>query len=79
MKHLPRASQISAGSRTNPGGYNDNEQFDTSQFSWATTVLDEVVADVTSMGYIRRTGCYRINDRQRLYGSGQARFNQELL
>ena len=56
-------SQISAGSRTNPGGYNDNEQFDTSQFSLGDhRTLDEVVADVTSMGYIPSfcTGCYRM-------------------
>ncbi|HOC68724.1 MAG TPA: [FeFe] hydrogenase H-cluster radical SAM maturase HydG [Candidatus Hydrogenedentes bacterium] len=66
MRHETLAlgvSQISAGSRTNPGGYNDNEQFDTSQFSLGDhRTLDEVVADVTSMGYIPSfcTGCYRM-------------------
>ena len=66
MRHETLAlgvSQISAGSRTNPGGYNDNVQFDTSQFSLGDhRSLDEVVADVTSMGYIPSfcTGCYRM-------------------
>ncbi len=66
MRHETLAlgvSQISAGSRTNPGGYNDDEQFDTSQFSLGDhRSLDEVVADVTGMGYIPSfcTGCYRM-------------------
>lgn len=66
MRHETLAlgvSQISAGSRTNPGGYNDDEQFDTSQFSLGDhRSLDEVVADITGMGYIPSfcTGCYRM-------------------
>ncbi|NLO34513.1 MAG: [FeFe] hydrogenase H-cluster radical SAM maturase HydG [Candidatus Hydrogenedentes bacterium] len=66
MRHETLAlgvSQISAGSRTNPGGYNEDEQFDTSQFSLGDhRNLDEVVADITSMGYIPSfcTGCYRM-------------------
>ncbi|NLF57029.1 MAG: [FeFe] hydrogenase H-cluster radical SAM maturase HydG [Candidatus Hydrogenedens sp.] len=56
-------SQISAGSRTNPGGYNDNEEFDASQFSLGDhRPLDEVVRDVSELGYIPSfcTGCYRM-------------------
>ncbi len=56
-------SQISAGSRTNPGGYHDDEQFDTSQFSLGDhRPLDEVVRDISGLGYIPSfcTGCYRM-------------------
>jgi 2-iminoacetate synthase len=56
-------SQISAGSRTNPGGYAENEQQDASQFSLGDhRSLDEVVRDVASLGYIPSfcTGCYRL-------------------
>lgn len=56
-------SQISAGSRTNPGGYTEDEQFDSSQFSLGDhRGLDEVIRDVASMGYIPSfcTGCYRL-------------------
>ncbi len=56
-------SQISAGSRTNPGGYAEDEKMDSSQFSLGDhRQLDEVVRDVASMGYIPSfcTGCYRL-------------------
>jgi 2-iminoacetate synthase len=57
-------SQISAGSRTNPGGYSSDLDEDvTSQFSLGDhRQLDEVIADVARMGYIPSfcTGCYRL-------------------
>ncbi len=56
-------SQISAGSRTNPGGYADEERADSSQFCLGDhRGLDEVVRDVASLGYIPSfcTGCYRL-------------------
>jgi 2-iminoacetate synthase len=56
-------SQISAGSRTNPGGYAAQEQFDASQFQLGDhRTLDEVVADIASMGYMPSfcTACYRV-------------------
>ena len=56
-------SQISAGSRTNPGGYGEGEKEDRSQFSLGDhRSLDEVVRDVASLGYIPSfcTGCYRL-------------------
>lgn len=57
-------SQISAGSRTNPGGYNeDGEQFDGSQFSLGDhRDLDEVIRDIADLGYVPSfcTGCYRL-------------------
>ena len=56
-------SQISAGSRTNPGGYADDERLDASQFCLGDhRGLDEVVRDVASLGYIPSfcTGCYRL-------------------
>jgi 2-iminoacetate synthase len=57
-------SQISAGSRTNPGGYTDNlHEEDGSQFCLGDhRSLDEVVRDVAEMGYIPSfcTGCYRL-------------------
>jgi 2-iminoacetate synthase len=55
-------SQISAGSRTNPGGYSEQKQ-NASQFSLGDhRSLDEVIADVASMGYIPSfcTACYRL-------------------
>ncbi|MCK5862304.1 MAG: [FeFe] hydrogenase H-cluster radical SAM maturase HydG [Candidatus Hydrogenedentes bacterium] len=55
-------SQISAGSRTNPGGYGE-EDYEMSQFSLGDhRSVDEVVRDITSMGYIPSfcTGCYRM-------------------
>jgi 2-iminoacetate synthase len=56
-------SQISAGSRTNPGGYGEGEQDDRSQFSLGDhRSLDEVVRDVAELGYIPSfcTSCYRM-------------------
>jgi len=59
-------SQISAGSRTNPGGYAEaeaNPAESTSQFQLGDhRDLDEVVRDVASMGYVPSfcTGCYRL-------------------
>jgi len=57
-------SQISAGSRTNPGGYtNSLHEDDGSQFCLGDhRPLDEVVRDVAEMGYIPSfcTGCYRL-------------------
>ena len=57
-------SQISAGSRTNPGGYTDSlHEADGSQFSLGDhRSLDEVIRDVAEMGYIPSfcTGCYRL-------------------
>ncbi len=59
-------SQISAGSRTNPGGYADGEpeeEFESAQFSLGDhRPLDEVVRDVAMLGYIPSfcTGCYRL-------------------
>ncbi|MBN2526646.1 MAG: [FeFe] hydrogenase H-cluster radical SAM maturase HydG [Deltaproteobacteria bacterium] len=56
-------SQISAGSRTNPGGYSEIQGDNGSQFSLGDhRSLDEVVRDVASMGYMPSfcTGCYRL-------------------
>jgi 2-iminoacetate synthase len=56
-------SQISAGSRTNPGGYADSEREDASQFCLGDhRPLDEVIRDVATLGYIPSfcTGCYRL-------------------
>jgi len=56
-------SQISAGSRTNPGGYAEDEKADMSQFSLGDhRSLDEVICDVASLGYVPSfcTGCYRL-------------------
>lgn len=57
-------SQISAGSRTNPGGYESDEEDSASgQFSLGDhRPLDEVIRDVASMGYIPSfcTACYRL-------------------
>jgi 2-iminoacetate synthase len=57
-------SQISAGSRTNPGGYADDVESEASgQFSLGDhRGLDEVIRDVASLGYIPSfcTGCYRL-------------------
>src|SRR5450756_1122381 len=55
-------SQISAGSRTNPGGYAENEKFDTAQFQLGDhRSLDEVIRDV-ELGYVPSfcTACYRL-------------------
>ncbi len=56
-------SQISAGSRTNPGGYAEDEKLDSSQFSLGDhRSLDEVIRDVAQLGYIPSfcTACYRL-------------------
>lgn len=57
-------SQISAGSKTNPGGYEEGKVDDPSgQFSLGDhRSLDEVIKDVASMGYIPSfcTACYRL-------------------
>lgn len=57
-------SQISAGSKTNPGGYEDGADDDPSgQFSLGDhRHLDEVIRDVAEMNYIPSfcTGCYRL-------------------
>ncbi len=56
-------SQISAGSRTNPGGYSNNDKGFAEQFSLGDhRTLDEVIKDVTELGYFPSfcTGCYRL-------------------
>ncbi|HBL73731.1 MAG: [FeFe] hydrogenase H-cluster radical SAM maturase HydG [Bacteroidetes bacterium GWF2_42_66] len=57
-------SQISAGSRTNPGGYEENiDDEPSAQFCLGDhRLLDEVIRDVASMGYVPSfcTGCYRL-------------------
>lgn len=57
-------SQISAGSRTNPGGYSDSPfEGVSSQFQLGDhRTLDEVIRDVASLGYIPSfcTACYRL-------------------
>lgn len=59
-------SQISAGSRTNPGGYledvNANTALEAGQFSLGDhRTLDEVIQDVATLGHIPSfcTACYR--------------------
>lgn len=58
-------SQISAGSRTNPGGYASGKEHspDDEQFSLGDTrPVDEVIRAVVKQGYIPSfcTGCYRL-------------------
>ena len=57
-------SQISAGSRCNPGGYSEHEDsHDSEQFQLGDhRPLDEVVRDVASLGYTPSfcTACYRL-------------------
>ncbi len=56
-------SQISAGSRTNPGGYATGDDDDAAQFSLGDhRTLEEVICDVASLGYVPSfcTGCYRL-------------------
>jgi 2-iminoacetate synthase len=58
-------SQISAGSRTSPGGYSNQhgDAGETAQFSLGDhRTLDEVIADISAHGYIPSfcTGCYRL-------------------
>ena len=55
-------SQISAGSKTNPGGYEEEDAV-SGQFSLGDhRSLDEVIRDVAKMGYIPSfcTACYRL-------------------
>jgi 2-iminoacetate synthase len=56
-------SQISAGSRTNPGGYTEGEADTGSQFSLGDhRPLDEVVRNIAELGYLPSfcTACYRL-------------------
>ena len=59
-------SQISAGSRTNPGGYSDDESGEEQaggQFQLGDhRSLDEIVAELAAMGFIPSfcTACYRL-------------------
>jgi 2-iminoacetate synthase len=58
-------SQISAGSRTNPGGYQEDssEAFRAAQFNLGDTrTLDEVILDISTHGHIPSfcTACYRL-------------------
>ena len=56
-------SQISAGSRTNPGGYRASERFEASQFQLGDhRELDEVIREVAALGYLPSfcTACYRL-------------------
>jgi 2-iminoacetate synthase len=55
-------SQISAGSRTNPGGYAQQEVYEQQFCLGDHRTLDEVVRDVAALGYIPSfcTACYRL-------------------
>jgi len=57
------ASQISAGSKTEPGGYEENEEhYEAAQFATDDhRTLDEVIEDVATLGYMPSlcTSCYR--------------------
>ena len=56
-------SQISAGSRTTPGGYGDEDDENSGQFSLGDhRSLDEVIRDIAQLGYIPSfcTACYRL-------------------
>ncbi|MDO5536829.1 MAG: [FeFe] hydrogenase H-cluster radical SAM maturase HydG [Desulfovibrionaceae bacterium] len=56
-------SQISAGSRTNPGGYEAESRFEAAQFQLGDhRSLAEVIADLGEHGFIPSfcTGCYRL-------------------
>ena len=56
-------SQISAGSRTNPGGYTEDTVSNMEQFQLGDhRTLDEVIRDVAQLGYIPSfcTACYRL-------------------
>ena len=56
-------SQISGGSRTNPGGYEEDEKFDSAQFQLGDhRSLDDVIRDVAELGYVPSfcTACYRL-------------------
>ena len=78
-------SQISAGSRTNPGGYSEAErEAQGSQFSLGDhRHTDEVIRDVASLGYIPSfcTSCYRLGrtgeDFMELAKPGQIKYHCE--
>ena len=56
-------SQISAGSRTNPGGYSEEEKLESGQFCLGDhRSLDEVIRDVATLSYVPSfcTACYRL-------------------
>ena len=57
-------SQISAGSRTNPGGYDSaDDEPEAAQFSLGDhRTLDEVIRDVAALGFVPSfcTACYRL-------------------
>jgi 2-iminoacetate synthase len=56
-------SQISAGSRTKPGGYSREEERTTSQFSLSDTrPTNEVIKELAQLGFIPSwcTACYRL-------------------
>jgi 2-iminoacetate synthase len=56
-------SQISGGSRTDPGGYTNQEAEDASQFTRGDhRCLEDVVRDISDIGYIPSfcTACYRL-------------------
>lgn len=56
-------SQVSAGSRTNPGGYTDREDEQAAQFHLGDhRSMEQIVLDLMSMGHIPSfcTGCYRM-------------------
>lgn len=56
-------SQISAGSRTNPGGYAEGEEDAGEQFSLGDhRPLEQVIRDVASLGFVPSfcTACYRL-------------------
>jgi 2-iminoacetate synthase len=55
-------SQTSAGSRTTPGGYKENQREDVAQFNLSDhRTLDEIVRDICKLGYMPSfcTACYR--------------------
>lgn len=58
------ASQISAGSKTEPGGYEEEEEhYEAAQFGIDDhRTLDEVIEDVATLGYMPSlcTSCYRV-------------------
>ncbi len=56
-------SQISAGSRVNPGGYAESEEEEAAQFHLGDhRGMEEIVRDLMAMGHIPSfcTGCYRM-------------------
>ncbi|MEL7585699.1 MAG: [FeFe] hydrogenase H-cluster radical SAM maturase HydG [Prolixibacteraceae bacterium] len=55
-------SQLSAGSRTNPGGYEEEDEASGQFFMGDHRPLDEVIRDMVGMGFIPSfcTGCYRL-------------------